>query len=407
MIAKRKVSVLGSTGSIGTNTLNVIRQHPESFDVVSLSAGSSLEVLKKQILEFSPRYVSVSTEALAADLKAQLPTDVKVDIFWGPAGHRQCVELSHPHIVMSAMMGSFGLEATLAAVIQNVAVLGVANKEILVMAGSFIREALEQSKTTLVPVDSEHSAIFQALMGNQMSAVKSLILTGSGGPFRTRPRDTFANITREEALKHPNWVMGSKITIDSATMMNKGLEFIEALRLFHIHRDQLKVVIHPESIVHSLVEYVDGSLMAQLGASDMRMPISLALNYPERLPLHYEKPFDLVKIGKLHFEEPDLEKFKCLKLAMNFDRYGSQGAVVLNAANEMAVDLFLKDKIRFIEIPDLVEEALETFEDRHVYSLSEVIDLDLEVKEWTLQRPLKAPRTSSRREAQAREMMPV
>jgi len=384
----RRVSILGSTGSIGTNTLNVIRQHREDFDVVSLSAGSSLEFLKKQVEEFKPRYVSLATEALAASFRSSLPADLKVEVFAGNSGHRRCIELGMPEMLMSAMMGTHGLEATLQGVLQNVKILGIANKEILVMAGTFILAALEESQTTLIPVDSEHSAIFQALMGNKVSQVKTLLLTGSGGPFRTRESSTFGAITKEEALKHPNWIMGSKITVDSATMMNKGLEYIEALRLFRIHRSQLKIVIHLESIVHSAVEYVDGSVMAQLGNSDMRIPISLALNYPDRLPLNFDRPFDLVKIGKLTFEEPDLEKFRCLKLAMNFDRYGPHGAVTLNAANESAVDLFLKDKIRFIEISQMVEGALEEFENRSIFSLNDVIEFDAEVKEWVISQAL-------------------
>lgn len=395
---KRRVSLLGSTGSIGTNTLNVIRQHPDLFDVVSLSAGSSLDVLLKQIEEFKPRFVSVASEDLARDLKLKLsPTLPRIGVFSGPSGHRQCVELGQPDVVMSAMMGTFGLEATLQAILQNVGIVGIANKEILVMAGPFILGALEASKSKLIPVDSEHSAIFQALMGNKLSAVKKLILTGSGGPFRTRDRSTFEEITRDEALRHPNWVMGSKITIDSATMMNKGLEYIEALRLFGIHRNQLHVVIHPESIVHSLVEYVDGSVMAQLGLSDMKIPISLALGYPDRLPLEFDKTFDLVKIGRLHFEEPDLEKFRCLKLAMDFDLYGRDGAVILNAANEAAVELFLKDRIRFIEIAHWVESALENFRSSQSFSLGDVIALDLEVKDWVFKGASEGASIPSRR----------
>lgn len=403
----RKVSILGSTGSIGTNTLNVIRQHRNDFEVVSLSAGTSLDILKKQVEEFRPRFVSVATEELASRFRQMLPDDLKVDVFSDTGGHRRCVELSQPEMVMSAMMGSHGLEATLQSVLQNVKILGIANKEILVMAGTFILDALEESQTTLIPVDSEHSAIFQALMGNKVSQVKTILLTGSGGPFRTRAADTFEAITKEEALKHPNWVMGSKITVDSATMMNKGLEYIEALRLFRIHRSQLKVVVHPESIVHSAVEYLDGSVMAQLGNSDMRIPISLALNYPDRLLLNFEKPFDLVKIGKLTFEEPDLEKFRCLKLAMNFDRYGPHGAVTLNAANETAVDLFLKDKLRFIQISEMVEAALEEFENRSVFSLNDVIDFDLEVKEWVLSQALNGRGSLSRRPLKDHEKIHV
>lgn len=400
---KRRVSILGSTGSIGTNTLNVIRQHPDLFDVVSLSAGSSLDVLVKQIMEFKPRFVSVGNDEKAEALKLQLPEDIQTVVLAGREGHRFCVENSRPDVLISAMSGSHGLEASLQAIIQGVSILGIANKEILVMAGDFIWDALNESKTTLVPVDSEHSAIFQALMGNKISQVKCLILTGSGGPFRKRDRATFDSITKEEALRHPNWVMGQKITVDSATMMNKGLEFIEALRLFRVHRDQVKVVIHPESIVHSLVEFWDGSVISQMGLSDMKIPISLALLYPDRLPLQFDRPFDLTKIGALHFEEPDLEKFRCLKLAMNIDFYGRSGPIVLNAANEAAVDGFLKDQIRFVQIPEIVEASLEEFRSRHPMNLSEVIDLDEEVKNWVYSQ--FSASIGSRRTGAAHEMI--
>ncbi len=400
---KRRVSILGSTGSIGTSTLEVIRQNRDLFEIVSLSAGSSLDVLTAQILEFSPRFVSVADESVAEALRLKLPEDVQTAVFAGREGHRFCVENSRPDVLISAMTGSFGLEASLQGIIQGVSILGIANKEILVMAGDFIWDALNESKTTLVPVDSEHSAIFQSLMGNKISQVKSLILTGSGGPFRSRDLSTFSSITKEEALRHPNWVMGPKITVDSATMMNKGLEFIEALRLFRVHRDQVKVIIHPESVVHSMVEFCDGSVISQMGHSDMKIPISLALSYPDRLPLEFARPFDLTKIGKLHFEEPDLEKFRCLKLAMNIDFYGRSGPIVLNAANEAAVDLFLRDEIRFVEIPEAVEAALETFRSRYPLSLSEVVSLDEEVKNWVYSFSTGSLR--GRRDGVAREMI--
>jgi 1-deoxy-D-xylulose-5-phosphate reductoisomerase len=400
---KRRVSILGSTGSVGSSTLEVIRHNRDLFDVVSLSAGSSLDSLASQILDFNPRFASVADESMAEALRLKLPEDAQTAVFSGREGHRFCVENSRPDVLISAMVGSFGLEASLQAIIQGVPILGIANKEILVMAGDFIWDALNDSKTTLVPVDSEHSAIFQSLMGNKISQVKSLILTGSGGPFRSRDLSTFSSITKEEALRHPNWVMGPKITVDSATMMNKGLEFIEALRLFRVHRDQVKVVIHPESVVHSMVEFCDGSVISQMGHSDMKIPISLALSYPDRLPLEFDRPFDLTKIGRLHFEEPDLEKFRCLKLAMNVDFYGRSGPIVLNSANEAAVGLFLKEKLRFVEIAERVEAALETFRSRYPLTLSEVVSLDEEVKNWVYSSSTGS--LGGRRDGVAREMI--
>jgi 1-deoxy-D-xylulose-5-phosphate reductoisomerase len=401
---KRKISILGSTGSIGTNTLNIIRDHRDRFDVASLSCGSSVPLLLQQINEFKPEAVSVATEALARDLKGQLPLDTKVKVFYGIEGHQRTVEETQPDVLLSSMNGTFGLKATLQAVKQSVPVVGIANKEILVMAGPFILDALKSSSSELVPVDSEHSAIFQALMGNKMEAVKNVILTASGGPFRTRDIKTFDAITRQEALKHPNWVMGSKITVDSATMMNKGLEYIEAIRLFNIPTSKLKVIVHPESIVHSMVEYHDGSFMAQLGISDMRVPISLALNYPDRLPLNLGKELDLVKLGALHFEEPDLEKFPCLKMAMDAEEMGPQGSVILNAANEIAVEKFLSDKIRFVDIAKLIEAAICHFGQSQIQALEEVIDLDKQVKLWVTEFKLSNP---IRRDETNRETIPA
>ncbi len=380
----RRVSLLGSTGSVGTNALNVIRQHPESFKVVSLSCGSSLDLFLKQIFEFSPDCVSVGSSELADALRLRLPDHKKLKIFSGPKGHAQCIEETKPDVLMSAMAGSHGLYATLMAAKMGVGVLGIANKEILVMAGPFILSALDETKTRLVPVDSEHSAIFQALMGNDLQAVHSIILTGSGGPFRNRDASEFSKITKAEALKHPNWNMGAKITVDSATMMNKGLEYIEAIRLFGFEPEQVRIVVHPESIVHSLVEYRDGSLMAQLGISDMRIPIALALSYPHRIPLDLGQRLDLVRLGSLHFEAPDFNKFPCLKLAIESERMGAYGPLILNAANEVAVELFLSDQMRFIEIPELVSQSLEYFRKSSVSNLDDAIELDKDVKSWVL-----------------------
>jgi 1-deoxy-D-xylulose-5-phosphate reductoisomerase len=380
-IKRRRVALLGSTGSIGTNTLNIIRQHPDLFEVVSLSCGSSLPAFLKQIEEFRPKAISVATEILANNLKSQIRT-YSPEIYFGVKGHSDCIESTRPDVVISAMMGTHGLRATLKAAELGVSIIGIANKEILVMAGSFVTSTVDPEKTKLIPVDSEHSAIFQALMGNEISEVKSIWLTGSGGPFRTRSVESFSEITKSEALKHPNWTMGAKITIDSATMMNKGLEFIEAIRLFHLPHEKVKIIVHPESIVHSMVEYCDGSFMAQLGISDMRIPISLALHFPHRLPLNLGKELNLVEIGSLHFEEPDFKKFPCLALAIQSEKMGSHGTIILNAANEMAVERFLKDEIGFMDIPLIVEEALADFQSAQILNLEEVIALDEEVKAW-------------------------
>ncbi|MBN8554775.1 MAG: 1-deoxy-D-xylulose-5-phosphate reductoisomerase [Deltaproteobacteria bacterium] len=385
-ITPRKVALLGSTGSIGSNTLNVLRQHPDLFELVSISCGSSLDAFVKQIEEFNPKTVSVSTESLAVQLEQKLKSRISFSnlpkIYFGIEGHTECISETKPDVVISAMMGTHGLLATLKAAELGVQIIGIANKEILVMAGPFVTKAVDEKKTKLIPVDSEHSAIFQALMGNDLSEVKTIWLTGSGGPFRTRELSSFSKITKAEALKHPNWAMGAKITIDSATMMNKGLEFIEAIRLFDLPSEKVKIIVHPESIVHSMVEYCDGSFMAQLGISDMRIPISLALHYPKRLPLQLGKELNLVEIGALHFENPDFKKFPCLALAIQAEKIGAQGSIVLNAANEMAVDRFLKDSIDFMDIPLLVEEALSDFQSSRVENLGDVMALDEEVKAW-------------------------
>jgi 1-deoxy-D-xylulose-5-phosphate reductoisomerase len=294
---------------------------------------------------------------------------------------------------MASMLGTFGLRATLKAIEMDCPVVGIANKEVLVMAGPFIRKALEGKKTQLVPVDSEHSAVFQALMGNSIGRVRRIILTASGGPFRKLPVEQFVHVRKEQALKHPNWVMGAKITIDSATMMNKGLEFIEAIRLFDVRPEQVEIVVHPQSIIHSMVEYTDRSFMAQLGVSDMKIPIALALAYPDRLSLDLPKELDLVALKSLDFEAPDEQKFPCLRLAREALQMGDEGPVILNAANEVAVQAFLEDQIGFLEIPDLIGAALERFRGSLFGSLEDLIALDLEVKA-SMQGVTKSPEYS-------------
>jgi len=382
-LVARKICVLGSTGSVGQNTLEVIRQHGDRFDVVGLACGNSVKAFVEQIREFEPAYVSVGSEEGRKELHRLLlaePFKPK-EIFVGDAGHVSLVEASRPDVLMASMLGTYGLRATLRAIEMQVPVLGIANKEVLVMAGPFIRKALNQSKTTIVPVDSEHSAIFQALMGNSLKEVRKIILTASGGPFRKWPLEDFAKIKKEQALKHPNWTMGSKITIDSATMMNKGLEFIEAIRLFEVKPEQVEILIHPQSVIHSMVEYVDHSFMAQLGVSDMKIPICLALGFPDRLALNLPKDLDLVALKSLEFEAPDESRFPCLRLARESFLMGDEGPVILNAANEVAVQAFLEDRVGFMQIPQLIEFALSRFKGRIFANLEELEALDLEVKQ--------------------------
>lgn len=378
----RKICVLGSTGSVGQNTLEVIRQHRDRFEVVGLACGSSIKAFLEQIREFHPSYVSVGSEASRKDLNRLLLAESfkPKEIFVGDAGHVSLVDAVNPDVLMASMLGTYGLRATLRAIELQVPVLGIANKEVLVMAGPFIRKALNQSKTTIVPVDSEHSAIFQALRGNSLKEVRKIVLTASGGPFRKTPLSEFSKIRKEQALKHPNWAMGAKITIDSATMMNKGLEFIEAIRLFEVKPEQVEILVHPQSVIHSMVAYVDHSFMAQLGISDMKIPICLALGFPDRLSLDLPKELDLVALKSLDFEAPDEARFPCLRLARESFLLGDEGPVILNAANEIAVQAFLEDRIGFMQIPQLIEFALSRFKGRNFGNLEELEAMDSEVK---------------------------
>jgi 1-deoxy-D-xylulose-5-phosphate reductoisomerase len=371
---RKRLAILGSTGSIGVNTLDIVQQHAEKFTVVGLAAGSNIDLLERQIRRFHPPYVSVSDLQRAKELRERT-ADLAIEIFEGAHGASAIASLAEVDLVVSAIVGGAGLAPTLAAIRAGKDV-AIANKEPLVMAGEVVmREA--RGRVQLLPVDSEHNAIFQALAGQRHVDVRRLILTASGGPFRTLPGEKFHEITVHAALQHPNWRMGRKITVDSATLMNKALEVIEARWLFEVSADQLDVVVHPQSIVHSLVEFVDGSVIAQLGIPDMRIPISYALNYPDRLP-NSLPPLNLSQIGTLTFEPPDLKRFPCLQLG--FDAIKASGTIpaVLNAANETTVEAFLNEQLHFQDIPMVIEETLHRHDAKPLDSgdLDVILDAD-------------------------------
>ena len=370
---RRGLAILGSTGSIGTQTLDVVRLFPDKFNVAVLTAGSNASLLLEQALEFKPACVVIGDSQYAPHLKEKL-AHLDTVVLVGQAGLCESVERDDVEEVVAALVGFSGLRSVLAAIEAGKQV-ALANKETLVVAGDLVYQTLARKKGTLIPVDSEHSAIFQCLVGENAGTVERLILTASGGPFRTRPLDSFSSITRAEALKHPNWDMGAKITIDSATMMNKGLEVIEARWLFDMDADAIDVVVHPESIIHSMVEFVDGSTKAQLGIPDMKVPIQYALSYPTRWPApHPRIPWQ--DYSALHFESPDFERFPCLKLAFESLAAGGSAPAVLNAANEMAVSLFLEEKIHFTDIPALIAQALSHFPAEQVNDLESYIHID-------------------------------
>ncbi|MCH8960436.1 MAG: 1-deoxy-D-xylulose-5-phosphate reductoisomerase [Bacteroidetes bacterium] len=353
--APRGLSILGATGSIGTQTLDIVRLFPDRLRVRALTGHRNAELLARQALEFRPDCVVIGEAAKAPPLREAL-AGTGIRVLEGPSGLCEAAALPETDIVMAAVVGVAGLESVLAA-IRAGKTIALANKETLVVAGALVKALLAQHGSTLIPVDSEHSAIFQCLVGEPARAVESLVLTASGGPFRTRPAETFAQITRDEALRHPNWSMGAKITIDSATMMNKGLEVIEAHWLFDVQAGQIEVLVHPQSIIHSMVTFTDGSTKAQLGVPDMKVPIQYALSYPDRWPAPHPR-IDWSRLKGLDFETPDVDKFPCLRLAYEALAFGGTAPAVLNAANEQAVALFLKDRIRFVDIPRVVEAAL-------------------------------------------------
>ena len=350
----KKIALLGSTGSIGTQTLQVAAEHPERFQIEALAAGGNTELLLKQIRQFKPSKVSVATKEAAESLKAQVPAGTQV--YFGDEGLIEIAAGTDADTVVTAVTGSMGLPATLAAIDEgkNIA---LANKETLVTAGHLVMRRAAEKGVPILPVDSEHSAIFQCLNGEPRERLSGITLTASGGSFRHLSRAELERVTVEDALKHPNWSMGAKITIDSATMVNKGLEVIEAHWLFGLSYDEIDVLLHPESIIHSFVEFEDTSIIAQLGNPDMRVPIQYALTYPDRIPLRADR-LSLAKIGRLNFREMDLERFPCLRMAYDCGRMGGTAPTVFNAANEVAVARFLRREISFLQIEDTLEKVM-------------------------------------------------
>ncbi len=370
----KRLAILGSTGSIGLSTLDIVGRFPEKFRVVALAAGKNLTQLIEQIKSFQPLLVSLSQEEDAKKLRQELP-DFEGDIVWGADGLLATATHEDADMVMAALVGAIGLPPTLAAIRAGKDV-ALANKEALVVSGELMTREAAQHDVRLLPVDSEHNAIFQALHGHKQERVKRIILTASGGPFLHRPAEDFQTIRIEEALQHPTWKMGNKITIDSATLMNKGLEVIEARWLFNLPPEQVSVIVHPQSIVHSLVEYVDGSVLAQLGIPDMRVPISYILAYPDRLPLTHLPQLNLAEAARLEFVEPDYDKFPCLGLAYTALERGGTCPAALNAANEVSVALFLSGRIAFTDIADINKQVLVAHAARPVKDLESVLEAD-------------------------------
>lgn len=373
----KKIAILGSTGSIGTQTLEIVRTNKD-IEVLGLAAGNNVKLLEQQIREFSPKIVAVWTEEKAKELR-ELVKDLDVKIVCGMDGLLEVSVIPETEILVTAIVGMIGIRPTIAAIRakKNIA---LANKETLVTAGHIIMPLAKECGVSILPVDSEHSAIFQSLQGGQEKALHKILLTASGGPFRGKKKEELENIQVEDALKHPNWAMGRKITIDSSTMVNKGLEVIEAKWLFGVNVDQIQVVVQPKSIIHSMVEYVDGAVIAQLGTPDMKLPIQYALYYPERRYLPGER-LDFKKITEITFEEPDMETFYGLRLAFEAGREGGSLPTVLNAANELAVSKFLERKIRYLEILEIIETCMREHKNILDPSVEEILETEREVYE--------------------------
>ncbi len=377
---KKKIALLGSTGSIGIQTLQVVDMHPEKFEIVSMASGGNKEtILEEQIIKYKPKLVAVNNEICAKKLKEKFKNQTK--IVWGQEGVVEAATVEDADIVVAAISGAAGLIPTLSAIRSGKDVV-LANKETLVTAGSLVMKEVAKQGINFLPVDSEHSAIFQCIQPEQKRVVESIILTASGGPFRGYTASKLEQVKLEDALKHPNWSMGSKITIDSATLMNKGLEVIEAHWLFHMPYEDIEVVIHPQSIIHSMVRYKDGSILAHLGKPDMRVPIQYALTYPYRMENNLQQ-LNFAQVGSLTFEEPDMDTFPCLKLAFEAGKRGGTLPAVLNAANEVAVELFLKEKIKFTQIPLLIDKALEKTSVIDNPTLEEILEIDSITRAYT------------------------
>jgi len=374
MKAMKTIALLGSTGSVGVTTLDVVGRYPDRFRVAAMAAGRNLELLAEQIDRFRPELVSVATPELARELRARL-RGVTPEIMHGLEGAIAVATHRDAKLVMSALVGALGLRPTLAA-IKAGKDIAFANKEVLVIAGELVTRAVRESGVRLLPVDSEHNAIFQCLEGRGRDSLKRIILTASGGPFRELAAERFAAITIEQALNHPTWRMGAKITIDSATLMNKGLEVIEARWLFGVSREQVSVVIHPQSVIHSMVEMIDGSVIAEMAVPDMAIPVAYALAYPERLPLPHLKTLSLVECASLTFEAPDLGRFPCLRLAFDALGAGATMPACLNAANEELVAAFLGGRMRFVDIPRHLEAVMARHPNRPADTLEDLLETD-------------------------------
>ncbi len=382
----KQISVLGSTGSIGTQALEIVRAYPERYQVNVLTAGSNSSKLISQALEFKPDYVAIADETKYLEITQAL-SNTPTKVLAGKKAIEELAAYSNSEIVLTAMVGFAGLAPTIKA-IRSGKNIALANKETLVVAGEIITAEAAENKVKIYPVDSEHSAIFQCLQGENNDNIEKIILTASGGPFRNKSLEYIANASKKQALKHPNWEMGAKITIDSASMMNKGLEAIEAKWLFNLEADQIEVIIHPQSIIHSMVQFTDGSLKAQMGLPDMKLPIAYALNYPDRLPFKANR-FNFADYPQLTFEAPDFEKFKNLKTAFEAMRKGGNMPCIINAANEAAVEAFLKDKIKFLEIAEVIEETANHLTFKALNSLDELINTHEQAYKQALQIILK------------------
>jgi len=373
MTKDKCISLLGSTGSIGTSVLDVVRRSRGQFSVAALAAGKNVRLLVEQIREFSPKVVAVMTSELADQIRS-VPEFASTEILYGKEGYETVATLSEANLVVSAIVGAAALTPTLAA-IEAGKDLALANKESLVTAGPLVTSLAKKKGVALIPIDSEHSAIFQCLRGHRKEDLRRIVLTASGGPFRGRTRDELFNVTPEEAVSHPNWSMGAKISVDSATLMNKGLEVIEARWLFDTPLDQIDVLVHPQSIVHSMVEFIDGCVLAQMGIPDMRLPIAYALAWPGRLELDLPR-LDLIDACPLTFEKPQAEKFPCFRLAREAAERGGTATTALNAANEVAVEAFLQKRLGFMGIFKVVQGVLEDFPVDEIRDLDDVVRAD-------------------------------
>ena len=351
----RNIAILGSTGSIGTQALEIISEHPDYFGVYALTANNMVDLLIEQAHRYMPEVVVIANEQKYPEVKEALE-DLPIKVWAGSEAIAQVVQMEPIDMVLTAMVGYAGLKPTISAIKAGKAI-ALANKETLVVAGELITSLAKAYNVPILPVDSEHSAIFQCLAGANDNPVEKVILTASGGPFRTKTEKELASVTKEQALKHPNWTMGAKVTIDSASMMNKGFEMIEAKWLFALEPEQIQILVHPQSVIHSMVQFMDGAIIAQLGTPDMKLPITYALSYPQRLPNRLER-LDLIRYASLTFEEPDIKRFRNLSYAVEAIHKGGNMPCILNAANEVAVDAFLHDQIGFLQISDMIEQTM-------------------------------------------------